>query len=160
MRQADLKAVLRAMAKAVNYNILVKNDLKGEVNVDFRSVPWDQAFTGLLKTHGLTYVWEGSIIRVMTIEDIEHELKQKVQMREIHWVEPLIDPVVIKVDYADPKKLEKTLESFLTKDKDGKTQGSVILDEHSNSLVISASAHDLARMIPVIENSTNRRRRS
>jgi type IV pilus assembly protein PilQ len=151
MRQADLKAVLRAMAKAVNYNILVKNDLKGEVNVDFRSVPWDQAFTGLLKTHGLTYVWEGSIIRVMTIEDIEHELKQKVQMREIHWVEPLIDPVVIKIDYADPKKLEKTLESFLTKDKDGKTQGSVILDEHSNSLVISASAHDLARMIPVIE---------
>jgi type IV pilus assembly protein PilQ len=151
MRQADLKAVLRAMAKAVNYNILVKSDLKGEVNVDFRSVPWDQAFTGLLKTHGLTYVWEGSIIRVMTIEDIEHELKQKVQMREIHWVEPLIDPVVIKVDYADPKKLEKTLESFLTKDKDGKTQGSVILDEHSNSLVISASAHDLARMIPVIE---------
>ena len=151
MRQADLKAVLRAMAKAVNYNILVKNDLKGEVNVDFRSVPWDQAFTGLLKTHGLTYVWEGSIIRVMTIEDIEHELKQKVQMREIHWVEPLIDPVVIKVDYADPKKLEKTLQSFLTKDKDGKTQGSVILDEHSNSLVISASAHDLARMIPVIE---------
>ena len=151
MRQADLKAVLRAMAKAVNYNILVKNDLKGEVNVDFRSVPWDQAFTGLLKTHGLTYVWEGSIIRVMTIEDIEHELKQKVQMREIHWVEPLIDPVVIKIDYADPKKLEKTLQSFLTKDKDGKTQGSVILDEHSNSLVISASAHDLTRMIPVIE---------
>ena len=57
MRQADLKAVLRAMAKAVNCNILIKNDLKGDVNVDFRSVPWDQAFTGLLKTHGLSYVW-------------------------------------------------------------------------------------------------------
>lgn len=151
MRQADLKAVLRAMAKAVNYNILVKNDLKGEVNVDFRSVPWDQAFTGLLKTYGLSYVWEGSIIRVMTIEDIEHELKQKVQMRDIQWVEPLMDPVVIKIDYADPKKLEKTLQSFLTKDKDGKTGGSVTLDEHSNSLVISANARDLERMIPIIE---------
>lgn len=151
MRQADLKAVLRAMAKAVNYNILIKNDLKGDVNVDFRNVPWDQAFTGLLKTHGLTYVWEGSIIRVVTIEDIEHELKQKVQMREIDWVEPLMDPVVIKIDYSDPKKLEKTLQNFLTKDKDGKTRGSVILDEHSNSIIISASARDLERMVPIIE---------
>lgn len=151
MRQAELKAVLRAMAKSVNYNILVKNDLKGEVSVDFRSVPWDQAFTGLLKTHGLSYVWEGNIIRVVTIEDVEHELKQKVQMRDIEWVEPLMNPVVIKIDYADPKKLEKTLQSFLTKDKDGKTRGSVLLDEHSNSLVIAANAQDLERMIPIIE---------
>jgi len=151
MRQADLKAVLRAMAKAVDRNILIKNDLKGDVSVDFRSVPWDQAFTGLLKTHGLTYVWEGSIIRVVTIEDIEHELKQKVQMREIDWVEPLMDPVVIKIDFADPKKLEKTLQNFLTKDKDGKTRGSVTLDEHSNSIIISASARDLERMVPIIE---------
>ena len=151
MRQAELKAVLRAMAKSVSYNLLVKNDLKGEVSVDFRSVPWDQAFTGLLKTHGLSYVWEGNVIRVMTIEDVEQELKQKVQMRDIQWVEPLMDPVVIKIDYADPKKLEKTLQSFLTKDKDGKTRGSVILDEHSNSLVISANSQDLAHMIPIIE---------
>lgn len=151
MRQAELKAVLRAMAKAVNYNLLVRNDLKGEVNVDFRSVPWNQAFTGLLKTHGLSYVWEGNIIRVLTIEDIENELKKKVQLRDIQWVEPLMNPVVIKIDYADPKKLEKTLQNFLTKDKDSKTRGSVILDEHSNSLVISATAQDLANMIPIIE---------
>ncbi|MEE9912496.1 MAG: type IV pilus secretin PilQ [Deltaproteobacteria bacterium] len=151
MRQAELKAVLRAMAKSVNYNLLVKNDLKGEVSVDFRSVPWDQAFTGLLKTHGLSYVWEGNVIRVMTIEDIEQELKQKVQLRDIQWVEPLMNPVVIKIDYADPKKLEKTLQGFLTKDKDGKTRGSVVLDEHSNSLVISANSQDLANMIPIIE---------
>jgi len=151
MRQADLKAVLRAMAKSINYNLLVKNDLKGEVSVDFRSVPWDQAFTGLLKTHGLSYVWEGNVIRVMTIEDIEQELKQKVQMRDIQWVEPLMNPVVIKIDYADAKKLMETLQDFLTKDKDGKIRGSVKLDEHSNSLVISANSQDLARMIPIIE---------
>lgn len=151
MRQAELKAVLRAMAKSVNYNLLVKNDLKGEVSVDFHMVPWDQAFTGLLKTHGLSYAWEGNLIRVMTLEDIEQELKQKVQLRDIQWVEPLTSPVVVKIDYADPGKLEKTLQGFLTKDKDGKERGSVVFDEHSNSLVISANAQDLSKMIPVIE---------
>jgi len=150
MRQADLRSVLRAMAKSVNYNLLVKNDLKAEVSVDFRSVPWDQAFTGLLKTHGLSYTWEGNVIRVRTMADMEQELKQKIQMRDISEVEPLMDPVVITIDYADAKKLVDTLKGFLTKDKTG-SLGSVVFDEHSNALVISASAPDLQRIIPIIE---------
>ncbi len=150
MRQADLRSVLRAMAKSVNYNLLVKNDLKAEVSVDFRSVPWDQAFTGLLKTHGLSYTWEGNVIRVRTMADMEQELKQKMQMRDISEVEPLMDPVVITIDYADAKKLVDTLKGFLTKDKTG-SLGSVVFDEHSNALIISASAPDLHRIIPIIE---------
>jgi len=151
MRQADLKAVLRAMAKAVDLNLLMKNDIKGEVSVDFRDVAWDQAFTGLLRTYGLSHVWEGNIIRVMTIEDIDRDLKQKISMRDIQWVEPLLQPVVINIDYADPKKLMETLQDFLTKDKDGKQRGSIKVDEHSNSLVISAMHDDLAKMLPIIE---------
>lgn len=151
MRQADLKAVLRAMAKSVGVNILVKNELKGEISVDFHSVPWDKAFTGLLRTYGLSYIWEDNIIRVMTIEDIELELKRKVQLRDIQWVEPLLEPVVINIDYADPKKLADMLQDFLTKDKEGKPRGSVKLNEHSNSLVISAMRDDLTKILPIIE---------
>lgn len=151
MRQADIKAVLRAMAKSVGLNILVKNELKGDISVDFRGVTWDKAFTGLLRTYGLSYVWEGNIIRVMTIDDAEQELKRKVQLRDIQWVEPLLEPVVISIDYADPRKLEKTLQDFLTKDKDGKARGSVTTDEHTNSLIISAMRDDLAKILPIIE---------
>ncbi|OGP90720.1 MAG: hypothetical protein A2031_02845 [Deltaproteobacteria bacterium RBG_19FT_COMBO_43_11] len=151
MRQAELRVVLRAMAKAVDLNILVKNDLKGEINVDFRDVPWDQAFTGLLRTHALSYIWEGEVLLVKTVDDIEQDLKRKVQLRDIQWVDPLLQPVVIKIDYADPKKLAEMLQEFLTKDKDGKPRGSVKLDEHSNSLVISAIRDDLMRMLPIIE---------
>ena len=151
MRQADLKSVLRAMAKSVGLNLLVKNELQGNISVDFKGVPWDKAFTGLLRTYGLSYVWEGNIIRVMTIDDFAQDLKQKVQLRDIQWVEPLLEPVVIGVDYADPTKLAETLQSFITKDKDGKPRGSVKVDEHSNSLVISALHDDLKNMLPIIE---------
>jgi type IV pilus assembly protein PilQ len=151
MRQAELKTVLRAMAKSVDLNLMVKNDLKGEVSVDFRGVPWDQAFVGLLRTYGLSYVWEGNIILVKTVEDIEQDLKQKMQLRDIQWVEPLLQPVVVNIDYADPKKLMETLQDLLTKDKDGKPRGSIKVDEHSNSLVISAMSNDLERMLRIIE---------
>ncbi len=151
MRQADLKAVLRAMAKSVNLNLLVKNELKGEISVDFKGVAWDKAFTGLLRTYGLSYVWEGDIVRVMTVDDVEQELKRKVQMRDIQWVEPLLEPVVVSVDYANPQKLADTAQELLTKDKDGKPRGSIKVDEHSNSLIISAMREDLTKILPIIE---------
>ena len=151
MRQAEIKSVLRALAKSVDLNIIVKNDLKGEINVDFKGIPWNQAFTGLLHTYGLSYAWEGNVIRVMTIEDFDQDLKQKVSMRDMQWVEPLLQPVLINIDYADAKKLSETLQDFLTKDKDGKPRGSVKVDEHSYSLVISAMQNDLMKMLPIIE---------
>ncbi|MGA9109091.1 MAG: type IV pilus secretin PilQ [Smithella sp.] len=151
MRQADLKSVLRAMAKSVGLNLLVKNELQGSISVDFKAVPWDKAFTGLLRTYNLSYVWEGNIVRVMTIDDVAQDLKQKVQLRDIQWVEPLLEPVVIGIDYTDPAKLADTLQGFITKDKDGKPRGSIKVDEHSNSLVISALHDDLKKMLPIIE---------
>ena len=151
MRQADLKSVLRAMAKSVGVNLLVKNELKGDISVDFRGVAWDKAFTGLLRTYGLSYIWEDNIIRVMTIDDVEQELKRKVQLRDIQWVEPLLEPVVVKIDYGDAPKLAVMLQDFLTKDKDGKPRGSIKIDEHTNSLIISAMRDDLTKILPIIE---------
>lgn len=151
MRQADLKSVLRAMAKSVGVNLLVKNELKGDISVDFRGVAWDKAFTGLLRTYGLSYIWEDNIIRVMTIEDVEQELKRKVQLRDIQWVEPLLEPVVVKIDYGNATKLATMLQDFLTKDKDGKPRGSIKIDEHTNSLIISAMRDDLTKILPIIE---------
>ncbi len=151
MRQAELKSVLRALARSVDLNIIVKNDVKGEISVDFRGIPWSQAFTGLLNTYGLSYIWEGDIIRVMTNEDMDLDIKQKISRRDTLWVEPLLPPVLVNIDYADAEKLAKTLQDFLTKDKDGKPRGSVNRDEHSNSLVISAIREDLIKMLPIIE---------
>ena len=152
MRQAELKAVLRAMAKSVNLNLLVKDELKIQISVDFRGVPWDTAFTGLLHTYNLSYIWEGDIIRVLTSDDVKQDLDRKQQMRETQLLEPLLAPVVINVNYADAEKLMKTLTEILTKDKDGKqTRGSIMLDEFTKSLVISATRDDLNRILPIIE---------
>jgi type IV pilus assembly protein PilQ len=78
------------------------------------------------------------------------DLKRKTQEMGIKWVEPLLT-VVIPIDYAKPKDLKDNLESFLTRSKEDKPRGSVRVDEHSNSLIISAIRDDLLKMMPVIE---------
>lgn len=149
MRQADVKAVLRSLARIEGQNVLIKNDVKGEVTVDFKGVPWNQAFESILRNQGLDYTWEGNIIRVMTLEDRERELKLKTQEIGVKQIEPL-QTRVININYADAKGLKDNLQEFLTKDKDGKPRGSVRVDEHSNSLIIQAIPDDLSRMAPII----------
>lgn len=150
MRQADVKTVLRSLARIVNKNVLVKSEIKGEMTIDFHDVPWNQAFNGILRTQGLTYVWEGDIIRVITLDDMEQDLKRQTQEMGIQWVAPLLT-VVVPIDYAKPKDLKENLESFLTRSKEDKPRGSVRVDEHSNSLIISAIKDDLLKMMSIIE---------
>lgn len=158
MRNADVKSVLRALARAADVNILVKDDVKWNTSVDFSATAWDQVFNGLLKAYGLTYAWEGDILRVMTLDDKEQALKletlrekQQAQELAVKTSEPL-STVVIAIDYADAKGLRDNLQEFLPKDKEGKAaRGSVRIDEHSNSLIIQATREDIEQMIPMIE---------
>jgi type IV pilus assembly protein PilQ len=150
IRQADVKVVLRSLARIVNQNVLIRDDIKGEVSIDFKDTPWNQAFNSILKNQGLAYEWEGNIIRVMTIADKEQDLKRKTQEKDERLVEPLIT-VFIPIDYAGTKDLRENLNDLLTKDKDGKPRGSIRVDEYSHGLIINAIRNDLEKMIPIIE---------
>jgi type IV pilus assembly protein PilQ len=88
---------------------------------------------------------------VLTSDDVKLDLERKQQMRDNQWVEPLLDPVVVNINYTDTKKLADTVQDCLTKDKDGKPRGSIRVDEHTNSLVISALRDDLIKIMPIIE---------
>ena len=150
IRQADVKVVLRSLARIVNQNVLIRDDIKGEVSIDFKDTPWNQAFSSILKNQGLAYEWEGNIIRVMTISDKEQDLKRKTQEKDERLVEPLIT-VFIPIDYAGTKDLKENLNDLLTRDKDGKPRGSIRVDEYSHGLILNAIRNDLEKMIPIIE---------
>jgi len=158
MHNADVAVLLRTLARAADLNIMIKEGTKGRININVKDAPWDQVFRGILRTQGLTYTWEGDIIRVVTLEEMEHDLKmdaiqekRKIQELGLKRVEPLLT-WVIHINYADASKLKENLQVFLTKDREGNPRGSVIVDEHTNALVIQAIRDDITRMIPLIEN--------
>jgi len=157
MTKSNIVAVLRALARAADQNLAISSSVQGEISIDVKETPWDQAFNGILRTNGLAYTWEGNIIRVMTLADMEHDLsmdavkeKRKTQEMTVKRVEPLLTSV-INIDYGDAKKLQENLKEFLTKDEQGKPRGSVLVDEHTNSIIIQAIRDDIVKMIPLIE---------
>ncbi|MFT5126126.1 MAG: type IV pilus assembly protein PilQ, partial [Verrucomicrobiales bacterium] len=80
--QTEVGVVLRALAKAGGVNILVGEGVKGKVLFNFNEVPWNEAFQSLLSSAGLTFDWEGSIIRVMSLDDMKRELEVDKLMQE------------------------------------------------------------------------------
>jgi type IV pilus assembly protein PilQ len=158
MNNIEVAVLLRALARAANQNIIINEKVKGTANINIRQAPWDQVFVGILKTHGLDYAWEGDILRVMTVEDMENDLKKqaineqkKVQQNVLQQVAPLLGPQIVKINYAEAAKLKESLEKLLITDKDGKPRGSIMVDTHTNSLIIKATGEDLARMAALIE---------
>ena len=157
MHNIELAVLIRTLARAADIDIVINESVKGKTNIYIKNQPWDQIFSVVLKTNGLTYSWMGNIIRIMTLEDKELELKgreldlkRKALQKNFKMFESLIVSVV-EIDYADINNLKANLIDFLTKGDDGKVRGSIKVDSHTNSLIIHAIRSDIERMIPLIE---------
>lgn len=159
MRDTDVNVILRALARIVNQNIMMNDSVRGITDINVVNTPWDQVFIALLRTRGLTYRWEGDIVRVMTMIDMQHDrdlsalfLKEKQQKQEQLQVEPLLTRIV-PVDYTDANTLSIHLEKLLTTKKTERGEvprGSVSVDVNSNSIIIHAIRGDIERMVPII----------
>lgn len=53
LRDAPLPEVLRTFALLAHFNLVLDPRVQGSVTVELENVPWDQALSVILKTHGL-----------------------------------------------------------------------------------------------------------
>lgn len=150
MTDIDVSVVLRALARASDQNIIVSEAVAGKININITQAPWDQVFLGILRTQGLSYAWEGQIIRIMTADDMEQDLIRQARQREMTLTEQPLTRIV-PVRYATADNLKDNLEKFLTADKDGNPIGSILVDSHTNSLIIQAIRADMKNIIAVID---------
>lgn len=159
-RQTDVGLVLRALARVGDQNVLVSSGAEGKVDFTLTNVPWNEAFEGLLAATGLTYIWDGEVIKVMTLEEVKKDLELK-RVRQEHMtlsaqirsVQPLSTKVV-KVRYADAMKLGENLKQILESSgigEDLKARGSLTVDEDNNTIVIQAVPDEVAKISSLIQ---------
>jgi type IV pilus assembly protein PilQ len=76
-QEADIKSVLRLMAEYGNTSIVSGDDVKGNVTLSMKNVPWHQALDAIMKVHGLTKQQMGEVITIMTLERKKKDEKDK-----------------------------------------------------------------------------------
>jgi type IV pilus assembly protein PilQ len=148
MNDIDVAVLLRALARAADQNIILNEKVSGKVNINIHQAPWDQVFTGILRSNGLSYAWEGDIIRIMTAEDMDADIRSKAREQTLKLTQTPLTRIV-SIKYSEAKKLQNNLEKFITVDRSGKKTGSILVDEHTNSLIIQAIRSDMDRILAV-----------
>lgn len=66
-QDAEIKSVLRLLAEYGNISIISGDDVKGNVTLTLKSIPWNQALDAILNIKGLTKKQTDDVIIVMTL---------------------------------------------------------------------------------------------
>jgi len=142
LKGADIHNILRLLADVGQVNIVTSDDVKGEITIKMRNVPWDQALDVILRSKLLGQVREGNLIRVAPLAILEKELEQEIaRQKQLHDVLPT-ETRIIAVSYADAKNLQERARDLLS------ARGRVSVDERTNQLIVS----DVAGNINLVED--------
>ena len=78
-QDASIKAVLRLLAEEGGVTIVSGDDVKGNVTVHMKKVPWGQALDTILDINGLTKKHMGDVISVMTVKKMKDDMADRRQ---------------------------------------------------------------------------------
>jgi len=81
-QDADIKSVFRLMAEYGNMSIVSGDDVKGNITLSMKNVPWEQALDTILDVNGLAKKQMGDVISVITLERKKKDEADKVKAEE------------------------------------------------------------------------------
>src|SRR4051812_9905183 len=146
LKDADMKDVLRTFAQLTGLNIAVDPGVGGSVTVDFVDVPWDQALDLILRQNGLTYVLEGNVMRVGTVNRLAEETAATRRLAEEERLNVPLSTVSFLLSYAKAAEVSGLLREISS------SRARIIVDARTNQLIISEIPQYLQLMRNLIDS--------
>ncbi len=167
----EVRSVLQLIADFTDLNLVASDTVSGRITLRLKNVPWDQALELILKTKGLDKRQVGNVLLVAPAAEIAAREKLELEnQRQISELAPLRTEF-IQVRYANATELYK-LFSTSAGGKAGSgpagaaaqpsgaagggrnsivsSRGSVIVDERTNSIILTDTADRLEEFRKVI----------
>ncbi|MCD6526846.1 MAG: AMIN domain-containing protein, partial [Desulfuromonas sp.] len=111
---ADIRKVMQLIAEISDLNIILSDDVKGNISLRLHDVPWDQALDLILEIKELGTISEGNVVRVLPKKTIhtmeENELKAKqaiVQLEETRTE-------IFDINYKDTETIADVIDDILS----------------------------------------------
>jgi len=147
---ADIQTVLRSLAEFSGKNIVASKEVKGEVTLRLRNVPWRHALDIVLKSQGLGMVETGQTIVISNLDTLrKEELERRSAERSQEELLPL-ETRILPINYANSKEMAKAVEKTMTK------RGHIEVDDRSNSLIVTDISDKLDQVDAMVRNLDTR----
>ena len=123
-READIKDVIRLIAKMDNKNVIVSDKLEGTITVSFDSISLDAALRSVLDAHGLIFIYENDVLKIAPLDEFKKLGKD-------------LQADTINLQYAKASKVIEQVKSLVSE------RGAAIFDERTNSITVKDTADSL-----------------
>ena len=148
----EVRAVLQLIADFTELNLVASDSVTGSITLRLQNVPWDQALDLVLKTRGLDSRQIGNVLMVAPAQEIAERERQEIEAnKQLAELAPL-QSEFIRIRYA---KAIDVVELFEAGSEEGGSliseRGSVVVDERTNSIVVTDTAAKLAEIRDLIE---------
>ncbi|MEE4662133.1 MAG: type IV pilus secretin PilQ [Halieaceae bacterium] len=148
----EVRAVLQLIADFTELNLVASDTVTGRITLRLQNVPWDQALDLVLKTKGLDKRQMGNVLMVAPAAEIAERERQEIEAnRQIAELAPL-QTEFIRIRYASAANIVSLLSGG--SEEGGSMvsgRGSLIVDERTNSLIITETAAKLAEVRRLID---------
>lgn len=138
-----VRSVLALIADVSDLNLVVADNVSGNLTLRLTNVPWDQALDIVLDARNLDKRQNGSVIWIAPAADIAAREQQMLQaFQDRKELEPL-QTALISVSYATASELQALILEASTNDGDTgdagllSDRGSVAVDERTNTLMVT-----------------------
>ena len=147
----NIKDVLKFISEESGVNMVFDDSINGNISLKLRKVPWDQAFVLILKSKGLSYRRQGTVLRIATNDTLVKEEKIALELKDSKTA---VEPMVVKnfsINYADIAELEIKLKDFISSnEKDGKAKGRITSDKRTNTMIVTETTSKLKQVEALI----------
>jgi type IV pilus assembly protein PilQ len=148
----EVRAVLQLIADFTELNLVASDTVSGRITLRLQNVPWDQALELVLKTKGLDKRQVGNVLMVAPAAEIAERERQEIEAnKQIAELAPLRTEF-IRIRYANAANV---VGLFDAGSAEGGTlissRGSVIVDDRTNSLIVTDTAAKLTEVRSLID---------
>ncbi|MCK4534742.1 MAG: secretin and TonB N-terminal domain-containing protein, partial [Syntrophobacterales bacterium] len=106
-QDADIKSVFRLISEISGFSIVAGPDVKAEVTVHMKDVPWDQTLDTILEVNGLGKKQSGKVITVLPLEELKkaEEEQQKKDVAQGRLRQISIEAKIVEVNTSFVREL-------------------------------------------------------
>jgi type IV pilus assembly protein PilQ len=135
----------RLMAEEGGINVVLDPEIKGNISIKVVKVPWDQIFDAALANNGLDKQVEGNLVRIARKSTLQEEAKQREALKKANLLAADVETRVKRLNYAKAAEMLNTIIDQKT------VRGIVVVDERTNSLLMTDLPSTLDKMTALVE---------
>lgn len=145
----DIKEVLRVIADASGFNIVVSGSINNALTLSLNQVPWDQVLDVVLTSSSLGAIRKNNVLVILTLAELTSRANQELQAKRAAETNAPRITKIFPISYAQLASLQGLVTQF-GRSGSGSQTGTVAVDARTNSLIIQDIAENLDRMEKLI----------